>query len=180
MGLRTRLHRWLPLACAAAVLAACSDRGGSAIDAAKPYTVGSKVRFGTGGDGLGFLGAGWSSPESGHTWSDEMSAVLALKVEPSAEPLTVRMQLSGLKKAPELPFQPVELLVNGTKVADWQVGEEAEYTAALPAEIGATGGALRLELKIPKATTPKQLGMGNDERVLGVAIHALQIDRAAK
>lgn len=175
----TRLLWCLPLICAAALLSACSDRGGSKSEAGSPYTLGSKVRFGSGGDGTKFLGAGWSSPETGHTWSDKNSAVLLLKLEPTSEPLTVRMQLSGLKKAPELPFQPVEVFANGTKIADWEVGDEGEHTATVPAE-NITTGPLRLELKIPKATTPKQLGMGNDERVLGVSIHALQIDKGPK
>jgi hypothetical protein len=85
-----------------------------------------------------------------------------------------------LHKEPELPFQPVELIANGTKIADWQVAGDAEHTAEIPVDVVRGSGTLRLELKIPKATTPKELGMGADERVLGISLHSLQIDRAAK
>ena len=159
---------------------ACGDGSDGDSAKAKPYTFGTKARFGTGGDGVGFLTSGWSSPEAGHTWSDKATAVLTLGIEPSTEPLVLRAQLSGLKKAPELPSQPVEVLANGTKVADWEVADEAEHTAEIPAELVRNPGPLRLEFKIPKATTPKQLGLGNDERVLGVSLHALQIDKAAR
>ena len=37
------------------------------------------------------------------------------------------------------------------------------------------GGSLRITLKIPKATSPKALGMSNDPRILGVACFDLQL-----
>jgi hypothetical protein len=164
------------LLCATAVLTGCGERKAEG-DRSKPYTLNTKVRFGTGGDGAAFISTGWSSPEPGHTWSDKNSATLVLDLPPSSTPLRLRMHLTGLKKAPELPFQPVELLANDAKVADWQVGDEAEYTTELPADLVRSGGPLRLEFRIPHATTPKQLGLANDERVLGVALHSLEIDR---
>jgi hypothetical protein len=173
------LSRSVLLVAVLVVLGACGEGGSGNSATPKPYTVGTKARFGTGGNGAAFLTSGWSSPEAGHTWSDKLSAVVTLGMEPSTEPLLLRMQLRGLSKAPELPSQPVEVLANGTKIADWEVADEAEHTAEIPAELVRAGGALNIELKIPKATTPKQLGLGNDERVLGVSLQTLQIDRAA-
>lgn len=160
--------------------AACGDQNSGRSAEAKPYTLGTKLKFGQGGDGGPFLSSGWSSPEPGHTWSDKTSALLNLQVVATDSPLTLRMQLSGLTKAPELPAQPVEVLVNDAKIADWDVASETEYVAQVPAEAVRGGGALKIELKIPQATTPKQLGLGNDERVLGVALHTLVIEQAAK
>ena len=177
-GLRL-LCRCALLVAVLAAVAACGESGRTSAGEGKPYTLGTKARFGTGGDGVAFLTSGWSSPEAGHTWSDKDSAMLTLRVEPTSEPLVLRMQLSGLKKAPELPSQPVEVLANGTKIANWEVADEAEHTAQIPPEV-VRAEPLRLEFKIPKATTPKQLGLGNDERVLGISLHALQIDKATQ
>ncbi|MFN2476109.1 MAG: hypothetical protein ABR526_07200 [Chthoniobacterales bacterium] len=143
----------------------------------KPYQLGTKVEFGLGGDGLPYMTAGWSSPEANHTWTEGGAAVVTLPIEPANGSLILRMQLSGLTKAPELPFQAVELLANGIKVGDWQVGTDAEYTSEIPLELVRAGGPLRIEMKIANATTPKKLGIGADERALGVALHSLRLDR---
>jgi hypothetical protein len=143
---------------------------------AAQYAVGTKLQFGTGGDGEAFKGPGWSTPELGHTWSDKASATLLFRMEPSASPLTLRMRMNGFIKAPELPFQPVDVDANGTRIASWQVAEDSNYTAIIPAELVKTGGILRIDLKIPKATSPKKLGIGTDDRSLGVSLVELELE----
>jgi hypothetical protein len=92
------------------------------------------------------------------------------------------MNLAGLTKDPDLPFQPVEVYINDQKVADWHVAEEpAEFSAAIPQAMTNSGGLpgtyrlLRITLKIPKAVSPKALGLSDDPRVLGVSCIDLQL-----
>jgi hypothetical protein len=110
------------------------------------------------------------------TWTDGTAAVLAMRVSPTNEPVALKMKLAGLAKAPEVPYQPVEVYVNDQKVADWQlVADPAEFSASIPQEITRRGGPLRITLKIPKATSPKALGMSADPRILGVACFDLEL-----
>ena len=88
------------------------------------------------------------------------------------------MTLSGFTNPPELPAQPVEVYANGIKVADWQVGDKAEFTALIPPNATGDGNLLKLELKIPKAISPKALGQSQDSRLLGVACFDLVIEKA--
>ena len=53
--------------------------------------------------------------------------------------------------------------------------DEEEFSAPIPQEITRRGGLLRITLKIPKATSPKALGMSTDPRVLGVSCYDLQL-----
>jgi hypothetical protein len=85
------------------------------------------------------------------------------------------MKLTGLVKAPELPFQPVDVEANGTKIASWQVTADSDFTAVIPAELVKAGGTLRIELRIPQCTSPKKLGLNSDERLLGVSLSELEI-----
>jgi hypothetical protein len=140
-----------------------------------PYKLGTKLLFGSDGNGGPFKGSGWSTPEPGHTWSDSPSANLAFQLEPSSNSLTLRMKLTGLVKAPELPHQPVEVEANGTRIASWQVAADADFTAVIPAELVKAGGTLRIELRIPQSTSPKKLGLSSDERSLGVSLSELVI-----
>ena len=107
-----------------------------------------------------------------------MAAVLAMRVSPTNEPVALKMRLAGLTKDPEVPAQPVEVYANGTKVADWQVGDKAEFTALIPPNATGDGNLLKLELKIPKAISPKALGQSQDPRLLGVACFDLVIEKA--
>jgi len=137
---------------------------------------GTKVSFGTGGNSEPLRVSGWSGTESQMTWTEGTAAVLAMRVSPTNEPVLFKMKLAGLTKDPELPYQPVEVYVNDQKVADWQpVADPAEFSASIPQEITRRGGLLRITLKIPKATSPKALGMSADPRILGVACFDLQL-----
>ena len=86
------------------------------------------------------------------------------------------MKLVGLIHAPELSYQPVEVYINGQKIADWQVSEPESFLAAIPKEI-AGAKKLDIELRTPKSTTPKALKMNEDARVLGVACYEFEITK---
>ena len=81
------------------------------------------------------------------------------------------MTLSGFTNPPELPAQPVEVYANGIKVADWQVGDKAEFNG-LDSRQNATGDGklLKLELKIPKGGITKALGQGQDLTSSGLRV----------
>ncbi|HMH05068.1 MAG TPA: hypothetical protein VK579_00160, partial [Terriglobales bacterium] len=139
------------------------------------YQLGTPVVFGLGGTAGPFKVSGWSQDEQGHTWTDKELAVLSFQIEPGQEPLVLRMTLTGLTKEPSLPFQPVEVDVNGSKVADWQVANTSQFTTVIPPEAVKGGGSLRIEFKTPKATSPASLGMNGDSRVLGISVSDLVI-----
>ena len=74
-------------------------------------------------------------------------------------------------------FNPVEVFGNGEKIADWKVSEKADFTAVIPAAIVKEGGPLTIELKVPRAVSPKALGLSDHERVLGVFCFELAITK---
>ena len=98
-----------------------------------------------------------------------------LTVSASDLPLTLRMRGAGFTQ-PSVPTQPVEVLANGQKIADWQAtSDPVDFTAVIPASIAKQGGELILEFKIPKAISPKALGLSADPRVLGICCFELEI-----
>jgi hypothetical protein len=90
----------------------------------------------------------------------------------------LKMIVGALFHEPDLPVQPVEVYANGQKIAEWQVGIAAEFSATIPGEITKAGGTLALEFRMPKATTPKALGVNADTRVLGICVQSLQLTKA--
>ena len=138
---------------------------------------GTKVGFGMGGGSERFRTSGWSKTEEKFSWSEGIFAVLTMRLPPTTESVTLRMKLAGLIKEPELPFQPVEVLVNDQKIADWKVGDTADFIATLPHDITSKGGELTITLKVPKAISPKALGLNADPRVLGICCHELELTK---
>jgi hypothetical protein len=124
--------------------------------------------------------SGWSVTEDDCAWSEGTSAKLALPIPADAGPLNVKMTLRGLIQPPTLPSQPVTVYANTVRVADWQVSDTAVFTAEVPVELTKSGaGTLTLELRIPKAASPKSLGINEDGRILGVSCCAIEVSSAA-
>ena len=142
------------------------------------YTLESIVSFGRGGNSERFRGSGWGHTEQRHTWTEGQHAELRLHIAPTKHPLGIRMRLSGNRKPPELPHQPVEVVVNGHKVAEWQVAGLQDFTAIVPAEVLADRTELKMELRIPRAVSPKTLGYNADPRLLGICVEEMQITKA--
>jgi hypothetical protein len=143
------------------------------------YELGTKVSFNGSGGSERFRVSGWSSTETDKTWTEGNSAVLKFTGLPQSQPLMLKMTLVGLTKEPELPAQPTAVYANGKKITDWQVNEKKEYTAAIPADAVSNDGVLTLELRIPKATSPKALDQNPDPRILGLCCFDLLIEKGS-
>ena len=137
----------------------------------------TRISLGGGGDGDRYKGTGWSKTEEKFTWSEGTSAKLNLPIAATNDPVTLKMRIAALINPPELPFQPVEVSVNGQKIADWEVGNTAEFSAVIPTEMSKLGGVLAVTIKTPKATSPKALGQSADARVLGICCFDLELSK---
>jgi hypothetical protein len=136
---------------------------------ANEYSIGDRIYFGLDGNSAAFKVSGWSDAEAKHSWTNGVVAVLAMHLPAWPKPISLKMKLGGLTKNPELPSQPVEVYANDEKIADWNVRELNEYTAPIPPSITKNDGLLTITLKIPKAASPKSLGISEDVRLLGLA-----------
>jgi len=145
----------------------------------RTYNLGTPLSFGAHGGAVAYLLTGWSQAEAGWRWTEGTSASLEFTLPKIGRDLTVRARLSALKRSADNPMQRVLLYANGEKVAEWEVGDAADFAAAIPAAIPAAiaeaAPSLNLELQTPNATSPKALGLGEDARVLGVCVYELQI-----
>lgn len=139
--------------------------------------IGKPIRFSAGGESERYRDAGWSKTERDFTWSEGPVAKLNFPIPADAGLLTLNMKLGGLTKPPTLESQAVQVVVNGRKIADWQVAETADFAARIPAEVTKTGGILAIELRLSNATSPKALGLGDDGRLLGIRAYSMELKR---
>jgi hypothetical protein len=139
--------------------------------------VGRRIEFKAGAQSERYRVSGWSASEPNFTWSEGTSAKLALPISAVAGGLTLKVNIAALNHPPQLPTQPVEVYANGQKVGEWQVGNVAEFTAAIPGDVTKDGGTLTLEFRTPKAASPKSLGVNADPRVLGICLTSLELSK---
>gem|GEM_PF-949448 len=135
------------------------------------------------GKGAGFLYAaeGWSIPEDWGCWTEGKEARIVMRISGHTGPeLTLNMTYWGIWGQKQ-PCQKVTFTGNGYAIATQEVcpgnngGEATTHSYRLPAGLVSADGLLDIRIKTPDATTPKQLGLNEDPRVLGVGLKTLQI-----
>ena len=139
-----------------------------------PLQWGELLQFCQEGNGLSYLRGGWSKAESASVWSDGPSATVLLP--PFQSSIDVLLCVTATAFTGTQGFQPVTLLVNGLAVATWHVKEQNHYFALLPASIiGLSKQPTTLRFQIANPCSPKMCGLGDDPRLLGMALHALEV-----
>jgi hypothetical protein len=151
------------------------------------YVYGDRVGFGYGGDAGRFRRDGWAKTERDFTWTKGLGATMHFRVFSSDQPVTLKMKMNGVFKAPDLPHQPVEVSVNGKKIATWKVSRLKWHSAVIPREmvdLGKNPGShtawLVVDLYTPKSRAPSDLNLGRDARRLGVCVWELYMVQGAE
>ena len=140
----------------------------------RQYAYGTKLSFGTDGNAGPYKIKGWSTAEAEGTWTEGDLATLAFTVPPTDSQIIFRATLSGFVKPPELATQPVDVLLNGKQFAHWELAVKGLVQMAIPPEY-VRDGELRIDFKLPAATSPKALGVSIDERRLAICFYDVQL-----
>ncbi len=146
----------------------------AAVQNAADYKLGTLISFAGAGNSQAYRVSGWSQPEVDFIWTEGNTAVLRFGGLPTGTSLQMKANLLGLTNP-----QPVEVYANGQKVTDWNVSDKKEYSVVIPASANSMGGILTIELRIPKATSPKALGLSTDPRILGLCVFDVTIEKSA-
>ena len=141
------------------------------------YVYGDRIGFGYGGDAARFRRDGWAKTEEQFTWTRGLGATMHLRVFSSDQPVTLKMRMNGIFKSPDLPYQPVDVSVNGRKIASWKVSRLKWHTAVIPRDMVDLGpnhsghtAFLVVDLYTPRSKAPSDLDLGRDSRRLGVCV----------
>lgn len=167
-------HRLFVTLAALVLLTGCGkdvpEKSAEARPRAWVYEYGEKIRFGLGGDSERFRLTGWGETEPGATWTDGIAASLNIRVPPTTGAIKFKLKGAGMNHKPVLPFQPIDVSINGEVVAHWEVDEEKIYAFDVPAKfLSPTEERVwTVDFYIPKAQSPAKLGLSPDPRRLGL------------
>ncbi len=145
------------------------------LDTSPPkYSYGSSIVFGAEGNATVFQGTGWGLPENGLTWTNGQSASLFIPVDTPEKDLRLKVHMFPLIGG-EIKSQPVDVYINGDYIGGWDVTHDGEYILTLPREI-IKEQILKIKIDIPKAISPMSLKIGDDQRILGIAVKEIVIN----
>ncbi len=134
------------------------------------------IEFKSGGEGLNYLGPGWSWPEEWGIWSDGPSAALVFYLRKPETGFRFRLKSRGFPPN-VVGKQHIQVLLDGNKLAEFDVGwAEGEFEFFAPAALVAAAGAChRLEFRPAQPQSPAARGMSADGRQLGIGLVSLEM-----
>jgi hypothetical protein len=143
--------------------------------------LGREVAFGAQGDGLAYLGAGWSQPEAWGVWSEGPRAELSVPLDARPiEPLSLSLEVGAFVPR-DHGKQRIQCWINGVLADVWEFTAEAgtgwrQVPVPAPAmELARSTLQLSVRFEIGVPGSPKSQGLGQDSRALGVALNHLKL-----
>jgi len=138
------------------------------------YSIGSEIDFSDQGDGVFFLRNGWSNSESWGTWTEGREAVLKIRF---ASAPGRDLCLNAVVRAFVQPSHPevrANIRVNGEVLAAWRLtnGDFGHFRITIPARV-IPGKDCKIALEISNPISPRETGLSDDVRLLGLGFKSM-------
>lgn len=130
---------------------------------------GDKVSFSQYSQGLEYLGSGWQEPEVWGSWSSTTRSQLTIplsKNKPRFVEIRARAIINKI-----VPQQTVEIWINGKFSKSINITES--FGNQIVIDIPKDAENLNLELRMPNAARPVDLGINKDERLLALGLESI-------
>jgi hypothetical protein len=146
------------------------------------YEVGQTLNFAKGGNGLRYLGSGWSSSEDWATWSQSQEFELTIRVADMTARRDILLDASVVPHlAPSQPMLTADVIVNNIFAGQWAFEYKPKFEIRdrqlrIPAEAFWKSNPVRIRFQMKEhLKSPTELGTGKDPRLLGLAFLKVQL-----
>ncbi len=119
--------------------------------------------------GMNYLRSGWQDPEEWGTWTLGSNAKLSLPLS-AKRPSLIKFKFRALVNN-KLPTQNIEVWVNGQPVKSQSINKALGNELVI--EIPESNTNLEVELKLPNAARPVDLGINQDERLMAIGLESI-------
>ncbi len=131
---------------------------------------GDHIKFSKNQMGINYLSSGWNVPEDWGSWSLGNHALLTLPLSEN-RPKIAQIQVRALVNT-KLPQQTMILWANGKPLKTLNIIQAFENQIVI--EIPSDGDELNLELRMPNAARPTDLGINSDERLIAIGLESIK------
>ena len=148
-----------------------ADPEGSRTESAAPYQWGQTLSLTDKPPVPATALAGFTAPGDGGAYTEGSIAVLRLATPSAPRDMVLEVDAGALLARPRLVEQTVEVYVNRHPVGRWLWTEGATSTRSLTIpQSFLDGNETRLEFRIEHPCSPKELGVAEDGRKLGIRV----------
>lgn len=133
------------------------------------------LAFRAGGNAAAYLGLGWSPAEENFIWSMGHESALSLPKPGHSADHVLQIALAPFIVPGVLGFQHLEVLVNGEKVANVLLPEQAVLKIAVPWALLERRPQMEIVLHVPTARRPIDVNGIADDRLLGVSVLEMSV-----
>lgn len=125
------------------------------------------ISFGRGGEGVEFLGSGWSQPESWGVWSDgSLASIFIPKPAQVSKKLLIDLRAFV---SPAKPLQEIVILINDKFLREYKIDNAERNLLALELP-ASTDNFYKITFQIKTPARPFDLGFNKDKRLLGIGL----------
>ena len=121
---------------------------------------------------------GFSGLEPNGVWTEAKEVSLNLNIPESAGSVTFQAMVAAFVHPKATPTQAAAIYANGVSVGEWTftTGDLHQCRVVIPHEVLAKGTCLNLRFEITKPTSPKSMGISNDDRNLGLFFSSITLN----
>ncbi len=141
------------------------------------YRWGQAIEFGTRGNSNAYQKAGWASPEEGINWSDGGRSELLFHVAPPRASVSLEIFAKAFIAPGKVDSQRLRVIVNDRLVGELRLSQPQfqDLVFEIPTTVFEGFEATVVRLETPDAKSPKEIGIGSDERRLGIAVRTVRL-----
>ena len=145
--------------------------------------LGEELLFTLGGNGLPFLGGGWSFAEEHGTWTigTEAAVSVPVPVDASSGPLLLCMRIVPLLTA-RVTSRRVDVVVDGELAARWDfLGDDwVDERRDVPLPVGSMKArVIQVRFIVHQPVSPQSIDHDVGTRQLGLSLHSITIEAAS-
>lgn len=141
------------------------------------YQWGKILQFGKYSNAECYKQNGWHPSEIYGTWTNSNKACLTIPLQRiKANAVTLQVNLKAFLCPGKLQYQQVKVIVNDHGICNWKVDDHQyhQQTAVIPRQFLKKNRA-KIEFLLPDAISPSEVGIDNDQRILGINIRSIEL-----
>lgn len=154
-----------------------AGEGASPVAPAYPWN--KYIAFGQNTDGRQYFGSGWSLDEPGYVWTEGAVSELRFAVDVPSADVVLKMRARAFVP-PGASSHCVHIRLKGRAVAIWHVTSDfGWHSAILFRHQVEDSPTLQLTIEPASPASPRSVGVGNDDRLLAMALAEMVMEAKA-
>lgn len=142
------------------------------------YIFGDAIRFEKGGNSFKYTESGWSSNEGPYRWTNGKNATMKFWIEQVPETIFLNLDASSFV-TPQMRSQRVLITINGKALPHQINVSEDHQIYSVPIYKMCIRGLNTIRFSFPDAISPRDLGISQDSRILGIAVRSISFTSQA-